>query len=88
MRLVQETGCAYNEVMRNVRILEAEGVITYRRFGRKCIISLNRESHKTVILIKALRILDTPVNSSKPRREDDSKDLRQDEPLVHAMHLF
>jgi hypothetical protein len=65
--------------MRNVRILEDEGVITYRRFYRKCIISLNRGSRKTVLLIKALRILDTPLDSRQPLRENSSISLRQEE---------
>jgi hypothetical protein len=79
MKLVQETGCTYNEIMRNVRILEDEGVITYRRVGRKCIISLNWESRKTVLLIKALRILNTPIDSGQPLRENNSVSLRQEE---------
>jgi predicted transcriptional regulator len=63
MKLLQKTGCAYNEVMRNLRILGDESIITYRRLGRKCIINLNHDNVKTIILIKALRILDTPIDS-------------------------
>ncbi|MDI9577049.1 MAG: hypothetical protein QM398_02800 [Thermoproteota archaeon] len=71
MKLVHKTGCRYNEVMRNLRILEKEGIIIYKRLGCKCFISLNRESHKTRILIKVIGILDTPIDSRQPIREDE-----------------
>ncbi|MBT0159743.1 hypothetical protein G4O51_07140 [Candidatus Bathyarchaeota archaeon A05DMB-2] len=81
MRLAEKTGCGYNELMRNVRILEHEGVVVYRRDGRKCFVSLNRDSLKARILIKALRILDAPINSRQPRREKDNGILRGDKRL-------
>jgi len=81
MKLVEKTGCDYNEVMRNLRILEHEGFIIYRRVGRKCIVSLNRNSCKTRVLVKALRILDTPIDSRQPHREVDNASLQQDERL-------
>jgi len=81
MRLAEKTGCGYNELMRNVRILEREGVVIYRRDGRKCFVSLNRDSLKARILIKALRILDAPIDSRQPRREKDDGFLRGDKYL-------
>lgn len=79
MKLVHKTGCRYNEVMRNLRILEKEGIIIYNRLGRKCIVSLNRESPKTTILIKVIEILDRPVDSRQPRQENDGIRLEQDQ---------
>lgn len=81
MKLAEKTGCGYNELMRNVRILKHEGVVIYRRDGRKCFVSLNRDSIKARILIKALRLLDAPINSRQPRREKNNGILRDNRRL-------
>jgi predicted transcriptional regulator len=68
MKLVQSTGCAYNEVERNLQILEHEDIIIYRRVGRKRVISLNYDNPKTRLLLKVLRILDTLTDSRQSCR--------------------
>jgi DNA-binding transcriptional ArsR family regulator len=58
-KLVEDVNSTYNEVMRNVRILEGEGIVTLIRCGHRCYISLNYENSKTKILIEALYLLDS-----------------------------
>ncbi len=58
-RLVEDVNSMYNEVMRNVRILEGEGIVRLIRVGRRCYVSLDYESVKTRILIEALELLDS-----------------------------
>ncbi|MGE5556084.1 MAG: hypothetical protein ACM3UY_07480 [Methanocella sp.] len=77
MKLVHKTGCRYNEIMRNLLILEREGIIVYTRLGRQCIVGLNRESPKTRILIKAIRILDMPIDYRQPSQENDDTRLEK-----------
>jgi DNA-binding transcriptional ArsR family regulator len=62
MQLVHKTGGKYSEVNRNLKILEAEGIIIseYRRQAKRAkvrIIKLNRENPRTEKLLKALKIL-------------------------------
>jgi DNA-binding transcriptional ArsR family regulator len=61
--LIRLTNGTYNEVMRNIRILEGEGIVIYKRLNRKCIISLDTNSKKTKTLLKALNILDAGADS-------------------------
>jgi len=70
MKLVQKTGCRYNEVMRNLRILEKEDIIIYTRLRHNCTISFNHDNYKTTLLIKAIKILDTPVDSRQHSQKD------------------
>jgi predicted transcriptional regulator len=63
MALVSRLNSPYNEVNRNLMILETEGIIIndYRkrvRRGKVRIIILNRENHKTKILLNVLQMLD------------------------------
>lgn len=63
MKLVSKVGGRYNEVNRNLKILEAEGIITSKypdqvRYGRVRMIVLKRESRRTQKLLKALKELD------------------------------
>lgn len=60
MKLVEAVGSTYNEVNRNLEILEKEGIITndYRvkvRHGKVRVIWLNRDNPKTKILLQALK---------------------------------
>jgi predicted transcriptional regulator len=59
MSLVRKINSTYNQVDRNLRILEKEGIITIQHRGRLRMIKLNHENLKTKTLIKALKILDT-----------------------------
>ena len=45
--------------MRNVRILEGEGIVRLIRVDRRCYVSLNFENGKTKILIEALELLNS-----------------------------
>jgi len=57
MDLVRRVNSTYGQVNRNLQILEQEGIVNIRYYGRLKIIKLNRENPKTVTLLKALRIL-------------------------------
>jgi hypothetical protein len=64
MKLVSSVGSTYNELNRNLQILEKEGIITNDypvkvRHGKVRIIRLNKENHKTQILLKVLKTLET-----------------------------
>ena len=59
--LVRITNSTYNQVNRNLAILEKEGVIKTKRYGRMRIIELKIENPKTQALLKALHILDRPI---------------------------
>jgi predicted transcriptional regulator len=64
MQLVHKVGGPYNEVNRNLKILETEGIITsdYRKHVKRAkvrVILLNRENPRTQILLKVLKELET-----------------------------
>lgn len=71
MKLVQNTGCPYNEVKRNLLILKHEGIITFSSTERKRIFSLNYGNAKTKLLFEVLKMLDTPTDSRQPCRDPD-----------------
>ncbi len=63
MELVRRTGSTYNELNRNLEILEKENLIIneYRlkvRHGKVRVISLNRDDRRTKILLDVLKVLD------------------------------
>jgi predicted transcriptional regulator len=58
-KLVEAVNSTYNEVMRNVRILEGEGIVTLRRCGHRRYIILNYDNFKTKILVETLHLLDS-----------------------------
>lgn len=64
MKLVSSVGSTYNELNRNLSILEKEGIIIneYRakvRHGKVRMIRLNRDNSKTKLLLEALKTLDS-----------------------------
>jgi DeoR/GlpR family transcriptional regulator of sugar metabolism len=63
--LVRIINSTYNQVDRNLRILEQEGIIENVRYSRVRIIRLNFENPKTLALLKALEMLDRPIPSLK-----------------------
>jgi len=70
MRLVSAVGSTYNELNRNLTILEKEGIITNEypikvRHGKVRVIRLNKENPKTQVLLRVLKTLDQPVNAEK-----------------------
>ena len=56
---MKKTNSTYNEVIRNLSILEREGIVKINRSERRCNVSLNYENAKTKALLEALKILDT-----------------------------
>jgi hypothetical protein len=59
MGLVRKINSAYNEVNRNLIILEREDIVTNIYRGRMRFIKLNRENPKTVLLLQVLRQLES-----------------------------
>jgi len=62
MKLVRIVNSTYNEVDRNLRILEREGIVTQQHVGRKRIISLNLKNERTLVLLKILKIQENSVD--------------------------
>ena len=60
MTLVREVNSTYNQVNLNLHILQKEGIIFDERFGQARVIRLNKENPRTVLLLQALKILETP----------------------------
>ncbi|MCW4003970.1 MAG: hypothetical protein NWE95_08690 [Candidatus Bathyarchaeota archaeon] len=63
MKLASNVGTTYNELNRNLLILEKEGIIIneYRvkvRRGKVRVLRLNRDNPKTDVLIKVLKTLE------------------------------
>jgi predicted transcriptional regulator len=67
MRLVSTVGSTYNELNRNLLILEKEGLIINEypikvRHGKIRVIRLNKENPKTFVLLKVLKTLEQENN--------------------------
>ena len=58
MNIVKSVHGSYNEVNRNIQILEKEGIINSYRMGYSRIISLNTKNPLTINVIKAIILLD------------------------------
>ncbi|MGD0978292.1 MAG: ArsR family transcriptional regulator [Candidatus Bathyarchaeia archaeon] len=56
--LVRIVNSTYNQVMPHLKILEKEGIISIKSYGRLRIVELNIENPRTKALLKALQILD------------------------------
>ena len=68
MKLVSSVGSTYNELNRNLLLLENEGIIINSypikvRRGKIRIIRLNKENPKTQTLLKVLKTLEQENNS-------------------------
>jgi predicted transcriptional regulator len=62
MRLVSSVGSTYNKLNRNLLILEKEGIIINEypvkvRHGKVRVIRLNKDTPKTMVLLKILKTL-------------------------------
>jgi hypothetical protein len=68
MKLVRIVNSTYNEVDRNLRILEREGILTQRYAGHNRIIRLNFKTEKTLVLLKLLKIREGSVDLKQFRR--------------------
>jgi DNA-binding transcriptional ArsR family regulator len=64
-QLVRIINSTYNEVNRNLIILEEEGIIRTKRQGYLKIIELQIENPKTLALLKALELLERPISEPK-----------------------
>jgi hypothetical protein len=62
--LVRIINSTYNQVDRNLRILDKEGGIKTTHYAHVRIIALDLENPKTLILLKALEMLDRPIPTS------------------------
>ncbi len=62
--LVRLTNGTYNQVRRNVDLLEKEGVIMVENYGNMKMIELDFSSPKTAKLLKALQALQTATGSA------------------------
>jgi hypothetical protein len=85
MKLVRIVNSTYNEVDRNLRVLEGEQIITQKYLGRARLIWLNWENKKTIVLLKSIKILETPINNKQPntRMEQNVKPYEQNNHLCH-----
>jgi len=70
-QLLRMTNGTYNQVNRNLLILEAEGVIRTRRLGHLRIIELQSNDPKTVALLKALELLERHNSNEALIRQDN-----------------
>ncbi len=61
--LVRLTNGTYNDIRRNVDILETEGIVRIKSHGNMKMIELDFGNPKTVRLLKALQSLKTPAES-------------------------
>lgn len=64
-KLVRDINSTYNQVDRNLRILELEGIIKVGRYGHVRAIELKRENPRTMRLLKALKMLDKPETETE-----------------------
>ena len=60
MELVRRVNSTYNQVNSNLQILQKEGIVFDEHFGRMRTIRLNKENPTTVILLEAIKLLETP----------------------------
>ena len=63
--LVRAINSTYNLVNPNLMMLEKEGIIKTSYLGRMRMISLNIDNKKTLILMKALHILNSCVGEDE-----------------------
>jgi len=63
-QLVRMINSTYNQVNRNLAILENEKIIKTEKLGYLRIVELNVENPKTMLLLKALELLDKPISNS------------------------
>lgn len=59
--LVRVINSTYNQVSRNLQILENEGIIRTKYYGHVRMIELKTENPRTQSLLKALNILNRPI---------------------------
>lgn len=65
MTLVRKVNSTYNQVNSNLHILHKEGIVFDAHFGRMRVIRLNKENSRTLLLLKALKMLEDSERKSK-----------------------
>jgi predicted transcriptional regulator len=69
MKLVHTVNSTYNEVNRNLRILENEGLVAQRHRGHNRIVRLNLKNNDTLIVLKILKLLNGSSDLKELRRK-------------------
>jgi len=69
MKLVRTVNSTYNEVDRNLRILEDEGLVAQQHCDRKRNVHLNFENEKTLVVLKILKLLNDSVDLNQLQRK-------------------
>jgi predicted transcriptional regulator len=65
MELVQKVNNTYNQVNSSLQILQKEEIIIDEHFGRMRVVKLNKENNRTLLLLRALKILDNSEDKAK-----------------------
>lgn len=65
MKLINLANGTYNEINRNILILERHGIIVERRQKRQRLLSLNLKNAKTSKLIEIIKIIDHIEHSTE-----------------------
>ena len=73
MELVRKVNSTYSQVNPNLQILEKEGIIIDERFGHMRVMRLNKENTKTLLLLQALRTLNTQMAANGKQPEEKEK---------------
>ncbi|HIJ08670.1 TPA: winged helix-turn-helix transcriptional regulator [Candidatus Bathyarchaeota archaeon] len=81
-RLVTRVNSTYNDVQRNLKILEAEGIVAEKRVGRQRLISLDRENPGAKALLGVLRALENEERKQPLRTFSTSADGRCQNPAL------
>jgi predicted transcriptional regulator len=65
MQLILKVNSTYNQVNSSLQTLQKEGIIFDEHFGRMRVVRLNKETHRTVLLLQALKILNSAEDGGK-----------------------
>jgi ABC-type metal ion transport system substrate-binding protein len=63
--LVRITNSTYNQISRNLQLLEKEGIIQIKCYGHLKMVELEKDNLKTQTLLKALHMLDVHIPNSQ-----------------------
>ncbi|MDH7564245.1 MAG: hypothetical protein QHH24_05115 [Candidatus Bathyarchaeota archaeon] len=64
-KLVRMSNSTYSQVNRNLRILESEGIVKIRHYGRVKMVELDIANPRTKVLLQVLNILDKPLHEQE-----------------------
>jgi len=69
MRLVRTVNSTYNEVDRNLHILEDERLVAQLYLGHNRIVRLNFEKEKTMVVLKIMELLNNSIEFQQLQRK-------------------